>query len=263
MPTLQIAQPGFHHGCSGCLCCLRFRATMMHGLSYNHEASASCFGFIKVMNFCLKVGLLALPAFGLQGAPSDPPPRRVTTVVRADARSGRLIRSAVVASRVVPDKVISSTPPPPVAGSTVNALVANIARRNELEPSLVDSVIRVESGYNPNAISPKGAMGLMQLIPSTARRFGVNDTLHPAQNIEGGVKYLKYLMQLYNGDERLALAAYNAGEGAVAKYKGIPPYAETQNYVYQVGKKLGQSREAEKKAKASNPETKPEIHTPV
>ena len=132
-----------------------------------------------------------------------------------------------------------------------------------MEPSLVDSVIRVESNYNPNAISPKGAMGLMQLIPSTARRFGVNDTFHPAQNIEGGVKYLKYLMQLYNGDERLALAAYNAGEGAVAKYKGIPPYAETQNYVYQVGKKLGQSREAEKKAKASNPETRPVMHAPV
>jgi soluble lytic murein transglycosylase-like protein len=151
----------------------------------------------------------------------------------------------------------------PEPSATVNALVANIARRHDVEPSLVDSVIRVESNYNPNAISPKGAMGLMQLIPSTARRFGVNDTFHPAQNIEGGVKYLKYLMQLYNGDERLALAAYNAGEGAVARYKGIPPYAETQNYVYQVGKRLGQSREAEKKAKASNPETRPVMHAPV
>src|SRR5260370_22132924 len=93
-------------------------------------------GFNNVTNFCLKVGLLALPAFGLQGAPSDPPPRRVTTVVRADARSGRLIRSAVVASRVVPDKGIPSTPAPPPAASnagsdsfaTVNALGAHIAR---------------------------------------------------------------------------------------------------------------------------------------
>jgi soluble lytic murein transglycosylase-like protein len=131
-----------------------------------------------------------------------------------------------------------------------------------VEPSLVDSVIRVESNYNPNAVSSAGAMGLMQLIPSTARRFGVNNTFHPEQNIEGGVRYLKYLMQLYKGDERLALAAYNAGEGAVAKYKGIPPYRETQNYVYQVGKKLGQSREAEKKAKALNPQP-PDIHVPV
>ena len=218
-----------------------------------------------------KLSIIALGVCGLQGASSDPPAKiTIKTVVRADAHSGRLVRASVVASRVVPEKVISPAPlPPPAAtpasepGATVNALVANIARRHDVEPSLVDSVIRVESNYNPNAVSPKGAMGLMQLIPSTARRFGVNDTFHPAQNIEGGVKYLKYLMQLYNGDERLALAAYNAGEGAVAKYKGIPPYAETQNYVYQVGKKLGQSREAEKKAKASNPETRPVMHAPV
>jgi len=218
-----------------------------------------------------KLSIIALGVCGLQGASSDAPAKiTIKTVVRADAHSGRLVRASVVASRVVPEKVISPAPPPspaaptvPEASATVNALVANIARRHDVEPSLVDSVIRVESNYNPNAISPKGAMGLMQLIPSTARRFGVNDTFHPAQNIEGGVKYLKYLMQLYNGDQRLALAAYNAGEGAVAKYKGIPPYAETQNYVYQVGKKLGQSREAEKKAKASNPETRPVMHAPV
>lgn len=204
----------------------------------------------------------------LLGAPPDPLPTRTTSVVRADARSGRLIRSTVVASRVVPEKVVPTTPPAaptpdPAPTLTVNELVASIARRHEVEPSLVDSVIRVESNYNPNAVSSAGAMGLMQLIPSTAKRFGVNDTFHPEQNIEGGVRYLKYLMQLYNGDERLALAAYNAGEGAVAKYKGIPPYPETQNYVYQVGKKLGQSREAEKRAKAVKPQPKPDSQIPV
>jgi hypothetical protein len=209
-------------------------------------------------------------ATGLLGAPPDIQPTRTTTVVRADIHSGRLIRSTVVASRVVPEKVVSTAPPAapkasPEPSVTVNELVASIARRHDVEPSLVDSVIRVESNYNPNAVSSAGAMGLMQLIPSTARRFGVNNTFHPEQNIEGGVRYLKYLMQLYNGDERLALAAYNAGEGAVAKYKGIPPYPETQNYVYQVGKKLGQSREAEKKAKAlkPQPQPKPEVQVPV
>jgi hypothetical protein len=211
---------------------------------------------------------MTLVAFGLQGASPDPPLTRTTTVVRADTRSGRLIRSTVVASRVVPERIVPTTvspTPKPDAGPslTVNELVANIARRHEVEPSLVDSVIRVESNYNPNAVSSAGAMGLMQLIPSTARRFGVSNTFHPEQNIEGGVRYLKYLMQLYNGDERLALAAYNAGEGAVAKYKGIPPYPETQNYVYQVGKKLGQSREAEKKAKALKPQPKPDVQVPV
>ena len=223
------------------------------------------------MNFCFKLGAMTLVAIGLQGSSLETPPKRVTTVVRADARSGRLVRSVAVASRSVPEKVISPAPPPPPAvpnsepetGPTVNALVSSIARRHNVEPSLVDSVIRVESNYNPNAVSPKGATGLMQLIPSTAKRFGVSNTFHPAQNIEGGVRYLKYLMQLYGGDERLALAAYNAGEGAVAKYKGIPPYPETQNYVYQVGKKLGQSRVAEKKAQAESPAKKPEIRAPV
>jgi hypothetical protein len=212
---------------------------------------------------------MALIAVQLPGASIDAPPARITSIVRADSRSGRLVRSTVVVSRVVPEKVISpaATPSAPnksiEPSATVNPLVASIARKHDVEPSLVDSVIRVESNYNPNAVSPAGAEGLMQLIPSTARRFGVSNSFHPQQNIEGGVRYLKYLMELYHGDERLALAAYNAGEGAVARYKGIPPYPETQNYVYQVGKRLGQSREAERKAKTVKAEVKSEVRVPV
>ena len=223
----------------------------------------------KTMRFCFTLGAMALWMSSAQAASSDLPARRVTTVVRADARTGRLIRGAVMSARVVPEKVIPSTVPSaanqarPASGANVSELVASIATRHDVEPLLVDSVIRAESNYNPYAISPKGALGLMQLIPATARRFGVNDTFAPEQNIEGGVRYLKYLMKLYNGDERLALAAYNAGEGAVAKYKGIPPYKETQNYVYQVGKRLGQSREAEKKSKPAPAEAAPAQHEPV
>jgi soluble lytic murein transglycosylase-like protein len=212
---------------------------------------------------------MTLIALQLPGASLDAPPVRTTSTVRADSRSGRLVRSTVVVPRVVPEKVISPAAPPSAPGksiepsATVNPLVASIARKHDVEPSLVDSVIRVESNYNPNAVSPAGAEGLMQLIPSTARRFGVSNSFHPQQNIEGGVRYLKYLMELYHGDERLALAAYNAGEGAVARYKGIPPYPETQNYVYQVGKRLGQSREAERKAKTVKAEVKSEVQGPV
>ena len=169
---------------------------------------------------------------------------RSRSVVRADARTGRLVRSVVVAPAVVTPRVVESgatAEPEPVTGK-VNEMVEKIAARHEVEPALVDSVIRVESNFNPKAVSNKGAQGLMQLIPSTARRFGVSDVFNPAQNIEGGVKYLKHLMQLYNGDLRLALAAYNAGEGAVARWGGIPPYQETRNYVYQVGRRLGQAR---------------------
>jgi soluble lytic murein transglycosylase-like protein len=106
----------------------------------------------------------------------------------------------------------------------------------------------VESNYNVHAVSNKGAQGLMQLTPSTARMLGVSNSFDPQQNIEAGVKYLKYLKDLYK-DDRLALAAYNAGPGAVDKYKWIPPYAETQNYVYQVGKRYGEARRAADLAK--------------
>ena len=114
-----------------------------------------------------------------------------------------------------------------------------------MDPLLVHSVIQVESNYNASAVSPKGAQGLMQLIPSTARRFGARNSFDVKENVEAGVKYLKYLNSLYPNDLRLTLAAYNAGEGAVAKYRNnIPPYRETEYYVYKVGEKYGSARRA-------------------
>lgn len=116
----------------------------------------------------------------------------------------------------------------------INELISKYADKNGLDEDFVKAVINQESGFNPNATSKCGAMGLMQLMPSTAQGLGVKNAYDAEQNIEGGTKYLKGLMDRFNNDKSLALAAYNAGPNAVKKYGGIPPYAETQNYVKSV-----------------------------
>jgi soluble lytic murein transglycosylase-like protein len=198
--------------------------------------------------FELAVGL-ALGAAALWGAG----PERVASVVRADPRTGRLVR-VVVTSSV--SRTAAATPraewgqpaEAPAAGVSgapaFSQTVDRIAAQHELPAALIHSVIKVESNYNPWAVSPKGALGLMQLIPATARRFGVADAFDPVENIRGGAKYLKYLLDLYSGDYALTLAAYNAGEAAVARYGDVPPFPETRNYVKLVGERLAAGRPA-------------------
>jgi len=113
--------------------------------------------------------------------------------------------------------------------------IAAAARDFGVDPAIVRAIIHAESAYNPNALSRVGAQGLMQLMPATARRFGVSNSFDAAQNIRGGVQYLAWLLKRFNGNLTLAAAGYNAGEGAVDKYKGVPPYSETQRYVQRVG----------------------------
>jgi soluble lytic murein transglycosylase-like protein len=116
----------------------------------------------------------------------------------------------------------------------VDQLVQEAAERHRVDPALVRAVIETESNWNPGAYSRKGAIGLMQLIPTTAQRFGASDAFNPKQNVDAGVRYLKTLLERYNGNLDLALAAYNAGEGAVDRAHGIPAYRETRNYVQKV-----------------------------
>jgi soluble lytic murein transglycosylase-like protein len=131
---------------------------------------------------------------------------------------------------------------PPVAAATKapRELVEAAARKNGLPPNFVHSVVSAESGYKADAVSPKGAIGLMQLMPATAQTYGANP-YDPSQNVEAGAAYLRELLIKYNGDARLALAAYNAGPGAVSKYNGVPPYAETQTYIERVLQKYKKS----------------------
>jgi soluble lytic murein transglycosylase-like protein len=197
-------------------------------------------------------------------------------MVRVDRRTGKLVRTVAVsaagsagssaassatAANVTPLAKLKAAP------EKISTLVQETAKAHDVDPLLVESVMQVESNFNPYAVSPKGAEGLMQLMPSTSRMLGVRNSFDPAQNIEAGVRYLKYLKSIYN-DDRLALAAYNAGPKAVEKFKEVPPYKETQNYVEKVGRRYQaaraqnpQKQDAVKAAATATPAPVVEKHT--
>lgn len=142
----------------------------------------------------------------------------------------------VVAAGPVPMKAASAGPAArPKRAAQLHPLIAEAGQGSGVEVGLLHAVVQVESGYNPRAVSRVGAAGLMQLMPATAKRFGVRDRFDPAQNLRGGAAYLAWLSQHFDGNLELVLAAYNAGEGAVRRHGNrIPPYAETQSYVRKV-----------------------------
>lgn len=176
-----------------------------------------------------------------------------TVYVNADAPHGRQ-RSNISgsntaahvagASSTTQTGFVNTSPASLVSASSASAgrshapwldqVISDAAYRHRLDPALVKAVIDTESGWNPRAVSRKGAMGLMQLIPSTAQRFGVGNVFDPAQNVEGGTTYLRALLDRYNGDLTKSLAAYNAGERVVDLTNGVPAYRETQRYVQKV-----------------------------
>ncbi len=160
---------------------------------------------------------------------------------------GEVVCQRSLVAQIVPDEVPILDDPVllPAVASTFQvppeylALIEQAAARHGVDAKLVRAVIQVESAYRAEARSRKGAMGLMQLMPDTARRFSVKNPYDPRANIEGGIAYLRFLLDRFEPDITLALAAYNAGEAAVEKFRGIPPYAETRNYVQAVLKLAG------------------------
>lgn len=225
------------------------------------------------MRNCFKLGCgLGMLTAALHTAPARAETRQVASVVRADPRTGRLVRSYVVSPKPVRENVVTSRvvdPQVPATdaragnAATVDEAVEQVARETQLSARLIHSVIKVESNYNPYAVSSKGALGLMQLIPATARRFGVSDVFNPADNIKGGARYLKYLLGLFNNDYPKALAAYNAGEGAVFRYGGVPPYPETQSYLYLVQKRLQAAKKAEEARKVESAPLQKSGYNPI
>jgi soluble lytic murein transglycosylase-like protein len=132
----------------------------------------------------------------------------------------------------------------------INEVINAVSSRHHLDPDLINSVIHAESGFNPKAVSPKGAQGLMQLMPQTASRLGVVNSFDPGDNLEGGTRYLRELLERYNFDLIKALAAYNAGPQRVEQYHGVPPYYETQAYVARIIRDFNRKKLAERKAAA-------------
>jgi soluble lytic murein transglycosylase-like protein len=137
---------------------------------------------------------------------------------------------------------------PPTAGVDIKSVVATASDKHLVDADLIDSVIRAESGFNPKAVSPKGARGLMQLMPGTAAKLGVQDSFDAQSNVDGGTRYLRELLARYNGDLAKALAAYNAGPHRVEQYNGIPPYLETRAYVSNVIRDFNRKKVAARKS---------------
>jgi soluble lytic murein transglycosylase-like protein len=160
------------------------------------------------------------------------------------------IPTAEIASYQREEVEAADASPPPKAAD-IPGLVEAASDRHQVDADFVNSVIKAESGFNPRARSPKGAQGLMQLMPATATKLGVADAYEPGVNIEGGTRYLRQLLDQYHGDAIKALAAYNAGPQRVDQYQGVPPYRETRNYVRQVITDFNRKKVAQQKAAAA------------
>lgn len=207
---------------------LAWMKTNARGIERNEVEAAHLFAAAAEQGYQQARNILAR-----MGEPLGPPPPclRPPDEDRAPAAPPP---PPAVAGTAVPRPAVLPVPPPAHAPEALVRFVNLVAPEYQLQPHLVLSIIATESNFDANAVSPKDARGLMQLIPATAARFGVRNIMDPVQNVRGGMAYLRWLMAYFEGDLRLVSAAYNAGERAVERYLGVPPYAETRLYVLKV-----------------------------
>jgi soluble lytic murein transglycosylase-like protein len=195
----------------------------MTGVGVRRWATAACFAGGVVMGWYQAASADIYQwrdAYGTMHFTNVPTNSRYKVVMRDSGRRAQAVARSVGGVRRDPRQF--------------DPIIATMAQRYRVDQSLVKAVIRAESSYQPNAVSPKGACGLMQLMPATAARHGVRNIHEPTENIRGGVEHLRMLLDRYDNNVVLALAAYNAGAGAVDRHRGIPPYRETQDYVHRV-----------------------------
>ncbi len=210
---------------------LAWMMTNSRGIERNEAEAAHLFAAAAEQGYEQAKNILAR-----MGEPRGAPP----PCLRPPEEDRIAVAPTPVPARPVPgarppgQPMLLSVPPPPNAPEPIVRFVNLVAPEYKLQPHLVLSIIATESNFDASAVSPKDAHGLMQLIPATASRFGVRNIRDPVQNIRGGMAYLRWLMARFEGDVRLVAAAYNAGEGAVERYLGVPPYAETRLYVLKI-----------------------------
>jgi hypothetical protein len=208
------------------------------GVAINEQVAGTLFKWASDLGDERAIGLARALATSIEVAPPCLAQQGLTTFdalrARRDAADRQRLPPASAPNPVVDNPVQFRDAPPPIERRRLVELVIQEARSFRLDPRLVLAVIRAESNFDPGARSPRNAQGLMQLIPETALRFNVQDAFDPAENIRGGMAYLRWLLAYYRGDVPLALAAYNAGEGAVDRFRGVPPFAETIAYVQRI-----------------------------
>lgn len=192
-------------------------------------------------------------AFQIQTPTPEVKPRQTTAVRKlTSSRNYRYTPSSDALIHLTSLNPNSSLGEFTTGNATVDNFIVESGKRNSVDPLLLYSIMHQESSFKPRAMSYKGARGLMQLMPPTAARFGVKNIWDPQQNIEGGARYMRFLLNLFSGDVRLALAGYNAGEGAVMKYGyQVPPYSETREYVRRIGHRYSVIRDPQALARAS------------
>jgi len=218
------------HGDAEAQYSLAWMKTNSRGIERNEAEAAHLFAAAAEQGYTQAGNMLAR-----LGQPLGPPPACLSPPEEDRAVAASIVPppSRPAAPGAVPPR-LAPPPPPRNAPEALVRFVQLVAPEYQLEPHLVLAFIAAESNFDAAALSPKNAQGLMQLIPDTAARFGVRNAMDPVQNVRGGMAYLRWLLAYFEGDVVLAAAAYNAGEGAVDRYRGVPPYAETRQYVWKI-----------------------------